>query len=213
MNKNIRIGSGVLMVILTMSMVAAQSQWSSIYYYTDEEEPAYTTYLPDDMIEVQRMYLWKDTFESLYSAKVRIKDLDADMYETNEAREWTSPRLAIANPDNDLERYELRFYPELDKLQVNYVDRTGRTGDWNVDKEFTISEVLSSVDCEIEEKEWYYTVITYDDAEWKAVVMSGQHPTCLINWEDDRIESDEYIVGVQSAGKYIVSRFQRVVTI
>ncbi len=209
-----KLGIGIVLTFfLFVSLVAADSQWNSIYYYTDYEKPAYTQYLPDDIVEVQRMYLWKDLFENLYSAKVQIKDLDVNMYETTEAREWTSPRLAIANPDNDLERYELRFYPETDKLQVNYVDRTGRTGDWKVDKEFTVSEILSSVDCTINEQEWYYAVMTHNGDDWKAVVMSGDYPTCIVRWSDDRINSEEFVVGVQSAGKYIVSNFQRVVTI
>ncbi len=188
-----------------------QDNWASIYYYTDDEVHAKIENLANNKVEIVRTYAWKGSpFKHIYLGKVQIKKFDTYKYITSEAKYWSSPRMTIINPKNELERYELRFMPEKDKLQVNYVDRTGRTGYWNIDKYITTSEVLAQVDCEIEPKEWYYTVISKNNNRWRAIVFSAKHPTCILDWKDDRIKSNKYLVGIQSAGKYIVSRFEDV---
>ena len=206
------IAVALLSAVLLTSTVAAVPRYDDmkpIYTYEDEYSTGGFTPLTMDRTIATRAYGWSWIFNRVAIARVRISDLDTE----GEPAEWSSPRLAIINPDNLLERYEVRLYPLQDRLQANYVDRTGRTGDWSIDEDLTHSEVLAGTDCSIEPDRWYYTVVMRMQDKWRVTLLSASSPTCFLSWNDDRITSEPFGIGVQSAGKYLVSEFERVVGI
>ena len=184
------------------------NDWDTIYFYADNDSICEIKGNGQNL-EVSRAYGVKNFFKNVYFATVNIKNSP----DYDKSLPWAGPRLAIVNPSNLLERYEIRLYPVTDTLQVNYVDRTGRTGDMSYDEEHTISEVLVSTDCSIEPNHNYYTVIMKNGNKWKAFMTGGSRPTCFVTWEDDRIQNHKMVIGIQSAGKYIVSKFHKVFAI
>lgn len=184
--------------------------WEQIYTYVDDTSEIAVTELHGDLVEVKRTYAWRDYFKKLYSANVKIMS-----YNNSDNYTWYGSRLGIINPQNTLERYEIRFYPttenKIGKLQVNYVDRTNRTGIESFDEINTISEILQVTDCNIKIGEWYWTsILKQRNGKWKVMVYSVKNPSCIIKFKDKRIESKRYAIGIQSAGKGVVSRFNKV---
>ena len=42
--------------------------------------------------------------------------------------------------------------------------------------------------------------------------MKGDQATCEIYWTNDKIDVDKFALGVQSAGKYVISKFDELVS-
>lgn len=188
---------------------SASSVWEEVYEYEDEYSSGGAEVIEDgsQVLEVERAYLWHNSMSKMFSAKIKVVESSNDF-------DWYGSRMALVNPNNNLERYEIRLYPNVNKLQVNYVDRTGRTGIMSQDEMITTSEVLSSTDCNIEIGKWYYVLVMKNgNDKWKAMLFSWNRPTCQIQWQDDRIETDQPAIGIQSAGKYVTTRFDEVFAI
>lgn len=179
--------------------------WEEVYSYSDEySEGGFTIDTQNNEIEVSRAYAWKAEFGTLFNGIIQVVS-------SNDKYSWYGSRLALVNPDNTLERYEVRLLPGEDKLEVRYVDRTNRTGTLSgIDTE-TISEQLAVTNCNIDTGLWYDINIINLDSVWKAQLLSLTNPTCFVEWEDSRISADKYGLGIQSAGKYVTSRFDAII--
>jgi hypothetical protein len=199
----------VAAVDATATSVPRYDDWKTIYSYSDDYSAGFISRMAVDKTVAARSYAWSKTFSNVFIGKVTILELDEDK---NHAP-WTGPRMNIVNPENLLERYEVRMYPLQDTLQVNYVDRSQRTGDWTVDDELTESIVIQSTDCKVLPERTYHMVITNNKDNWRVSLMHPFQPTCFLKWTDDRIQSGVYAAGIQSAGKYLVSEFQHLASI
>ncbi|KCZ71691.1 hypothetical protein ANME2D_02428 [Candidatus Methanoperedens nitroreducens] len=197
-------------VALGQSPPANNYAWNEIYQYSDNYSTGYIDYLDNDRgtIEVSRTYAIRNNFQRIFFGKVKITQSSGEY-------DWYGPRLAIVNPENLLERYEIRLYPNTNKLQVNYVDRTNRTGDYFYDLEnnLTVSEIITSSDCNIDINKWDHVLVMKRGEKWRALLISPRNPTCFVEWSDDRITGSVMSVGIQSAGKYIISQFERTISI
>jgi len=157
-------------------------------------------------IEVLRSYVWKSQFGAIFVGKIKVVS-SSDNYD------WYGSRLALVNPENILERYEIRLLPNEQRVEVRYVDRTNRSGTSSGYDPNTISEYLDSAPCDIEIGDWYYISVFRKGNKLKTQIIRFDQPTCFIEWEDDRITGEELAIGIQSAGKYVVSRFDKIFTI
>ena len=194
----------VALCLLVFSFAMASAlDWTEEYSYSDGYSEGGVKDIGEHAYKAHRIYTVGDVFNKIMIGKVKV-------VESTDDYSWYGARIALANPENPLERYEVRFNPESDKLQVNYVDRTNRTGVMSVDDEITVSEVLAFTECDIDENKWYYTTIMRYGHSWKVQVWQKNNPTCFLSWKDDRIESQQYLMGLQSAGKYVVSKFDKV---
>jgi hypothetical protein len=181
----------------------ASSVWENVYHYEDEYSRGGAVVVQDDSqaLEVSRSYLWRNAMGRIFFSKIKVT-------ETSNEFDWYGSRLAFANPDNHLERYEVRLNPNVNTFQVNYVDRTGRTGIMSVDELVTTSEVLDSTNCNIGTGRWHYVMVMKSrNDNWNAMLFSWNRPTCHISWQDSRIEAQNPAIGIQSAGKYVTTRF------
>jgi hypothetical protein len=184
--------------------------WNIDYIYSDNYSIGGIEQLDDEIIEISRTYAWRGHFNNIFSGKVKIKQSVSECLHNDEICGWYGSRLAIVNTDNLLERYEIRFYLHQNKIQINYVDRTNRTGNYKYDLNNTISEVIKQTNCNINLNTWYYSTILRNNNKWKVIIMSALNPTCMIEWTDDRILGDTFAIGIQSAGKYVISEFDKV---
>jgi len=187
----------------------ASSVWEEMYHYEDDYSVGGNEIIEDgsQVLEVSRSYLWHNSLNKIFFAKMKVVESSGDY-------QWYGSRLALVNPKNPLERYELRLYPHQDKIQVNYVDRTGRTGSMTEDLEVTTSEIIASADCDIDIGKWYYVLIMRSNEDnWKTMVFSWNKPTCILRWNDDRIDAEKPAIGIQSAGKYVITRFDELFAI
>jgi len=207
---------GIIAIALLSSIVCAdggtfQPSWDVIYQYSDNYSIGDIDYLDNNQgtIEVTRTYAHRNSFKHVFFGRVKIT-------QSSEKYDWYGARLAIINPENLLERYEIRLYPNTNKLQVNYVDRTNRTGDYLYDLEnnMTVSEIITSSDCNINIDKWNHVIVMKQgEGKWRTILISSRNPTCFVEWRDDRITGNEMIVGIQSAGKYIITQFEKMVSI
>ena len=181
--------------------------FDEVYSYSDNYSGG-GFYIDDssDEIEVSRSYVWKSQFGAIFVGKIKIVS-------SSENSSWEGSRLALINPENILERYEIRLLPNEQKIEVRYVDRTNRSGTLSGYDPNTISEVLNFEFSDIEIGEWYYISVFRNGNKFKAQIIRFDRPTIFIGWEDDRITGDELAIGIQSAGKYVVSRFEKIFTI
>lgn len=182
--------------------------WEVIYSYSDDYSTGGIKYMDPkgECVEVARTYASRNPFSTIFLGKIKIVQLD-------NRQNWYGPRIAIINPENNMQRYEIRLYPNTDKLQVNYVDRTNRTGEYYSDKWRTVSEVITTSNCEIRSDVWYHMIIMRNGDGWNAMLVGGGKPTCFVQWTDDRIEGKDMVIGIQSAGKYVVSQFNKILAI
>ena len=187
----------------------AGSVWEEVYSYEDEFSSGGAEVVEDgsQVLEVSRAYLWHNTMNRLFAGKMKVVESSDDF-------DWYGSRLSLVNQDNPLERYEVRLYPNTNKFQVNYVDRTGRTGIMSQDELITTSEILDSSECNIEADKWYYVLIMKNGPDkWKAMLFSWNRPTCHVEWQDDRIETNRPAIGIQSAGKFVTTNFDEIFAI
>ncbi len=199
----------VLLISIVVSSPVFSDEWTEGYSYGDNYSTGGIFHIANETVQVERAFGWRGTFKRMIVGRVMINEFKDHLFETEEAKNWASPRLAILNPDNEMERYEIRFYPELDKVQVNYVDRTNKVDD--LDVEDPISDIIASEDCDISTDKWYYPIIANNGHKhWRVIIMSDNQPTCFLIWNDDRIISGEYKLGIQSAGKYLKSEFNKI---
>jgi asparagine N-glycosylation enzyme membrane subunit Stt3 len=182
----------------------ASCVWDTGYSYSDDFSEGGAEVIRDgsQVLEVNRAYLWHNTFSRLFLSRIKITQSSNDY-------EWYGSRVALVNRNNPLEKYEIRLYPNTNRLQVNYVDRTNRTGVMSEDNENTISEILDSTDCNINLNKWYYVFVVRKGTKWKAYLFNWMRPTCKVTWEDNRI-TGRPAIGIQSAGKYVTSRFDNI---
>jgi hypothetical protein len=176
----------------------ASSVWDLVYNYEDAYSTGGAEVIEDgsQVLEVSRAYLWHDSFSRFFFGKMKV-------FEASEDYLWYGSRLALVNPENAMERYEVRLYPNTDRVFVKYVD-----------KENDYSETLAKTECKINLDQWYHTLIMRgQDNKWRAMVFSGNNPTCMVRWQDDRITVENPVVGIQSAGKYVTSRFDEIFAI
>jgi len=182
-------------------------KFEEIYSYSDEySEGGFSIDSNEGYIEVSRAYVWKAEFGRLFNGKIQVVS-------SNDEYSWYGSRLALVDLENLLIRYEIRLLPSENKLEVRYVDRTNRSGTMGGTDLNTISEQLTVTDCNIEIGTWYDINIIKNDDLWKAQLLSLTNPTCFVEWEDNRITRDEFGIGIQSAGKYVVSRFDKLIAI
>ncbi len=181
--------------------------WEEVYSYSDEySNGGFFIDTENDQIEVSRAYVWRAKFGTIFNGKIQI-------VESNDKYSWYGSRLAIVDPYNVLVRYEIRLLPSENKLEIRYVDRTNRTGALSGIEPRTISEQLAVASCEIDTGTWYDVNIIRIGNTWKAQLFSLTNPTCFVEWEDNRISADIYGIGIQSAGKYVTSRFDTIIAI
>lgn len=184
------------------------SDFEEVYTYSDLDEPI-SRYDNDDEYFITRTYAVRHNFSSGYSGSVIITNFNYSL------DDWSGVRFAIVNPENHMERYEIRLYPKINKFQANYVDRTNRIGDWSVDEGATISDYLISTNCEITNSNWYnlniFNIIDEDDHtdSWKATLIGGSND-CEIIFDLKEFENKYYQIGVQSAGRDVEAKFNNV---
>jgi hypothetical protein len=210
MKKRLSLAVALLLFASVAISFAYAQTWQEVYSYSDDYSEGGLNEINEQRIDLHRTYAVKSQFKRVIVGRVMISKFQDHLFQTEEAKNWASPRIAITSPNNDLRRYEIRFLPELNKVQANYVDRTGRTGVWTADEENTISEILASSDCEIITHKWYYPVITNHGNKWRVTIMSDNQPTCFLEWKDKRVFSARYVLGIQSAGKYLESKFDKI---
>jgi len=181
--------------------------FDEVYSYSDNYSGG-GFYIDDssDEIEVSRSYVWKSQFGAIFVGKIKIVS-------SSENSSWEGSRLALINPENILERYEIRLLPNEQKIEVRYVDRTNRSGTLSGYDPDTTSKYLDSALCNIEVGEWYYISVFRNGNKLKAQIVKFDKPTCFVEWEDNKITGDELAIGIQSAGKYVVSRFDKIFTL
>ncbi len=172
-----------------------------IYTYGDGEN----LIEENDQFKILRGYFWK---EDLTKGMVGRLQMKGD-YDNNSAN-WSGARLGIINPENLLERYEIRFYPILDKIQINYVDRTNRTGNWAIDQNTTISQKIISIPYNVQNNREYYVTVVKKGEKWDIEIMDLVSPTLFISFSDDRIQSERFYLGLQSAGRDVESKFNTI---
>ena len=179
--------------------------WEEVYSYSDEySEGGFQIDTDSDEIEVSRAYVWKAEFGTLFNGRIQVVN-------SNDKYSWYGSRIALVDPSNTLVRYEIRLLPGSDKLEVRYVDRTKRTGTLSGIEPETISEQLTITNCNINTGSWYDVNIINSGNVWKVQLFSLTNPTCFVEWEDDKISAEKYGVGIQSAGKYVTSKFDTLI--
>ncbi len=208
MSKQLVYGSIIVLLIAISAsgFAIAISDWKVMYNYTDNESSGGIKENEQNGFEVFRAYAVKNPIKRFYMAKFKI----VEKTDFEKSADWAGPRLSLANPDNLLERYEVRFLPIVNKLQVNYVDRTGRTGDVEIDDKDTLSRVIASTDCKIDTDRNYLAIITKNKDKYRVTVFSSKNPTCFLKWKDDTINTDKLNLAIQSAGKYVISNFDKI---
>ena len=97
--------------------------WNPVYKYGDENIIEETK----DSITIKRINIQKFDFKTYFIGKVKIIEVDGNY--TKDDLTWLGARLTIANPNNLMEKFEVRLYPEENRFRdkslvaVNYVDR------------------------------------------------------------------------------------------